>query len=530
MSNIPATFIGKVKTIYKKKGYLDRYGGSVIIAGILLFITWLILSYFVVMHQIKPIKADWVNRRCNPNVMPFAGIINGPPGQSKFSFTGQNFTNCVSIVLKQILGDILKPIYAIEHLITDAINELHKIIQDIRRAFQSIRISIENMVKRILNRLLNTVTPMVFLMAKMKDIMEKTGGILTQVLMMMLGLWYTVKASIGAFIELLIFVIIILVVMIAVFWIDPFSWFLALIATAIFLFLAIMCAIIIYWMNKILDLTGQPADPTTSCFDKDTQINTCEGIKFIHELIPGEILADGSVVTAVFKLSRENEDMYNYENVIVSGSHQIITPLEKCLSVSSHPNSRHISDYNKPYLYCLSTSSKVININGITFSDWDEVDNNDWVNIQERAAAYLPDISRKEHIHTHLESGFDGCTDVLLLDGTKKYMKNINIGDYLENGEKVLGIVKILGDDVVIKRYNIKGKCIVCSTNVPFVNDNLGNMTTKKLRGERVFLEDQLYHIITDTKFLTIKGVKFHDYNGVIEKIMEGPQFLFPTF
>jgi len=50
------------------------------------------------------------------------------------------------------------------------------------------------------------------------------------------------------------------------------------------------------------------------------------------------------------------------------------------------------------------------------------------------------------------------------------------------------------------------------------------------LRGERVFLEDQLYHIITDTKFLTIKGVKFHDYNGVIEKIMEGPQFLFPTF
>jgi len=70
----------------------------------------------------------------------------------------------------------------------------------------------------------------------------------------------------------------------------------------------------------------------------------------------------------------------------------------------------------------------------------------------------------------------------------------------------------------------------VCSTNVPFVNDNLGNMTTKKLRGERVFLEDQLYHIITDTKFLTIKGIKFHDYNGVIEKIMEGPQFLFPTF
>ena len=102
MSNIPETFIGKVKTIYKKNGYLDKYGGSVIITGLLLFITWLILSYHIVMRKVAPIKADWVNQRCSPSVMPFAGLINGPPGQSKFAYAGQNFTNCVSNILKQI--------------------------------------------------------------------------------------------------------------------------------------------------------------------------------------------------------------------------------------------------------------------------------------------------------------------------------------------------------------------------------------------------------------------------------------------
>ena len=135
MNNIPETFTDYFDKLYNKNGYLDKYGGSVSIAGLLLFITWLILSYFVVMRKVAPIKADWVNQRCSPSVMPFAGLINGPPGQSKFAYAGQNFTNCVSNILKQILGDVMKPVYAVEHLITDAINELHKVIQAIRILF-----------------------------------------------------------------------------------------------------------------------------------------------------------------------------------------------------------------------------------------------------------------------------------------------------------------------------------------------------------------------------------------------------------
>ena len=224
MSNIPETFIGKVKTIYKKNGYLDKYGGSVIITGLLLFITWLILSYHIVMRKVAPIKADWVNQRCSPSVMPFAGLINGPPGQSKFAYAGQNFTNCVSNILKQILGDVMKPVYAVEHLITEAIVELHKAIQDIRLLFDRIRTAAQNMIERILNRILNSVTPVMLVTQKMKDLMLKTGGVLTETLMMLLGLWYTMKSALGAFIELCIAGIIILVAMIAVFWTDPFTW------------------------------------------------------------------------------------------------------------------------------------------------------------------------------------------------------------------------------------------------------------------------------------------------------------------
>ena len=530
MSNIPETFIGKVKTIYKKNGYLDKYGGSVIITGLLLFITWLILSYHIVMRKVAPIKADWVNQRCSPSVMPFAGLINGPPGQSKFAYAGQNFTNCVSNILKQILGDVMKPVYAVEHLITEAIVELHKAIQDIRLLFDRIRTAAQNMIERILNRILNSVTPVMLVTQKMKDLMLKTGGVLTETLMMLLGLWYTMKSALGAFIELCIAGIIILVAMIAVFWTDPFTWWMAIIATIIFVFLAVMVAIMVYWINYILGLTQPNSVPPSSCFDENTPIMTHKGLKPIKEIVPGEILADGAKITAVFKMTSEGEDIYEYEKVIVSGSHKIMTPCGKCVSVSSHPQSRLLSGYTKPYLYCLSTTTKTITVNGVVFSDWDEVDNHDWHNIQNRAEEYLSSTPERKEIHTCLESGFGGETEVLLRDGSRKYIKEISVGDYLKNGEKVLGIVRILADDVVVKKYNIKGNWFICSTNVPFVNDNLGNMTTKKMEGKRVFLEGELYHIITDTKFLTINNVQFHDYNAVIEKIMEGPKLLFPSF
>ena len=43
MSNIPKTFTEKIKNIYKKSGYLDNYGGSLIITVVVLFIFWLII-------------------------------------------------------------------------------------------------------------------------------------------------------------------------------------------------------------------------------------------------------------------------------------------------------------------------------------------------------------------------------------------------------------------------------------------------------------------------------------------------------
>ena len=60
MDKIPKTFESYINKITQKVTYLDKYGGSVLATGLILFSFFLIFSYFYVMNKLKPIKKDWV--------------------------------------------------------------------------------------------------------------------------------------------------------------------------------------------------------------------------------------------------------------------------------------------------------------------------------------------------------------------------------------------------------------------------------------------------------------------------------------
>ncbi len=122
-----------LKNIYNNKGYLDKYGGSLFITVFALFIFFLMYAYFYVMNNMKPIKADWTNQRCNPTVIPFAGLINKDPNMTAFEYTGKNFSGCVNNILLHIANDFLKPFYYIITLLHNMVNELTSTIQNIRK-------------------------------------------------------------------------------------------------------------------------------------------------------------------------------------------------------------------------------------------------------------------------------------------------------------------------------------------------------------------------------------------------------------
>ena len=93
--------VNKLEDLYGNLTYFDQYGTSVIIFLLLTLIVFLVHSYCFVMINAQPIKDDWVNQRCYPSNIPFAGLINKPDDKTASQFTKENFF--FSINLKSIL-------------------------------------------------------------------------------------------------------------------------------------------------------------------------------------------------------------------------------------------------------------------------------------------------------------------------------------------------------------------------------------------------------------------------------------------
>ena len=73
---------------------INYYGWVVNSISIL---AWSLLILWLCAQIVRRLRLDWVNRRCSPAVMPFAGIINAPPGMfQNLLLRVRNFTNCIS--------------------------------------------------------------------------------------------------------------------------------------------------------------------------------------------------------------------------------------------------------------------------------------------------------------------------------------------------------------------------------------------------------------------------------------------------
>ena len=529
MDNIPNTFKDNIKKIYDKSGYLDKYGGSVISCILLLLAFSLVFTYLYILNQIKPIKSDWVNQRCHPSVVPFAGFINAPPGKSKIQFAADNFASCSTDVLGTIIGYFLKPIYFTTSIITKLFGELASSINAVRGIIAHLRNQIDDIVKHILLRLLSTTIPIQKMIAKLSAVLGKIQGIMMTTLLTAMGSYMALRSFIGAFLELVIVALVIASAAIASLWILPFTWPAAAAGTAFFLIISIPVAIIAGWMTHILNISsqsvpGKPGHP--SCFDENTLIKTLQGNKKISEIKIGDKINNNTVVTGTFKLSYTGQDVYKLNDVIVTGSHKIFYN-NKLIYVKHHPNVQKIS-YNKEFVYCINTSNKRIKINNLIFADWDEITDEDIAFLKN--INLLPKNKTINDIHKYLDGGFEENTLIELEDGRSKKIKNIDVNEQLKFGERVLGIVKIDAENLLhVKKYYHKKQEFIGGVNLQLYN-TLGETSTLYMQGEPIIKPKYLYNLITDAGIFSVNGIKFYDYNGCNEQILDAPKNLLKIF
>jgi hypothetical protein len=470
-----------INETYDKLSYFDLYGNSVIIFIFLTLFVFIVFSYCKVMQTKESIADDWVNQRCKPQNMLFAGLITRPEGTSAFQYTSDNFQYCVQDILTNITSYALQPFQYMIQSLTQVFEQFANSIQQIREVINKLRNNIRHFAEDILSRILNIMIPIQKIFIALMDTFQKIQGTMTAGLYTMLGSYYTLQALMGAILELIVKVLVSLVIIIVGLWILPFTWPAAASMTVVFLSIAIPLSIIIYFMTEVLHIKSS-AIPKLRCFDEHTLIPLQNGNKIhIKDVNVGDILTNGSYVTAKIKVTSANMKIFRLNNIVVSESH-LVKYKNKWIRVGEHPSAEQI-DYNKEFLYCLNTSNKIIELSGITFSDWDEIidDKLNGLNKENK------NIQNLENIHEFLDNGFEENIKIKL-HKNEKQISQIKIGDILENGSVVYGLVEV--DTRKLRKYTNK------------------------------ITPNKLYHLLTTDGSLKINSVDVKDYNNLIDKFI----------
>jgi hypothetical protein len=512
-----------ITKMYEKLNYFDQYGGSVILFIIITIILILIISYCLIMVNSQPIIDDWVNQRCKPNIIPFAGLITHPEGVSASDYTFQNFNYCIQNILSSITGTAVEPLTFVTNTLKAMADKIKNDIQSVRAMFDKVRTMFQQVSQEIMGRIINITIPLQQIVISFKDLLSKIQGVMTAGLFTVLGSYYTLKSLLGAIAQFIISILIALAVIIVVLWIIPFTWGAAIANTVIFIAIAIPMAIILAFMVDVLHVQTNLKIPRVKCFDKDTEINMNDGsIKKISEIKTGDVLIDNNEVTSCIKVESKGSEIYYLDGIIVSNSH-IIKYCGKWIPISKHPDAITFSCYNEPYLYCLNTSNKIIQIDEYTFTDWDEIYDSELNEIM--VNPILP-INKLNEIHSKLDSGFKGDTKIKLKQGELRDIKDINVGDILEHDEEVYGIVEINGKNILDQfEYNLGKNLIIEGTsNLLICDKKIQHFTTLTFDKNKTKIDkphDKLYHLLTSTDTFYIGNIKFYDYNAAIDLLLE---------
>ena len=279
---------------------------------------------------VENIKQNWPKYRCNPMIMPFAGMV-GPNGIN----AGDNFIYCVQNMQTNYMQYLLQPVnYSLNSMgslafsFTDSINS-------VRKFFDYLRSQITSIIGNVFGVFLNIIIEFQRNVINIKDLFGKLTGILAAFIYILNGSVMTMQSI----------------------WAGPPG---GLVRT----------------MSKI---------KIPRCFDPDTLIQTKNGLYTrMEDLKLGEILKDGSEVVAVMKISNLDKNkkpiqpFYKIKNgeknkdIYVSGTHLIYDPSKlEFIQVNKSSKSTKTNIF-KDYFCCLITSTHLITIGNHVFHDWED--------------------------------------------------------------------------------------------------------------------------------------------------------------
>jgi len=515
-----------VNKLYDNLSYFDLYFSSVLLFFVMTIFVVLVYVYCSAMRNSQQIKNNWSNEKCKPNVIPFAGLINKPADESVFEFTRKNFYECVTNVLSTNLQTSIKPfnINGIINSAKSAANGVDLSFNAVNMNFLNVSDIIGQQFAELKNKMANVMIPIQRIMYAVKDTFSRMEGVLVSGVYTSLSNSYLMKSMISEMVKFICSIFYSLIVIIAMMFVIPGTQGLAVAATAVTIALSTIFVSTNVSLGKMFHMKPGKMPKIPKCFDENTliEMKTVETslTKKIKDIQIGDVLKNGATVTAKLKLGTTNVNMYSLHGTIVSDCHQVWYNSE-WIQVTNHPDAIELDKYDKPFIYCLNTENKTIQIGDDIYLDWDEIYEKHLEKLIFNKISY---VNHKSDIHKYLDGGFYEKTPISLLDYSIKRIKDIKIGDVLLNGEIVYGIVEIKGDDLIqVNKYNLGHTSFKGGPNLNMVQHNKIcsiAFDTPNIHITQISNPTKLYHLLTDQRTFYVGAVKMCDYNSLIDNIL----------
>ena len=516
--------IEHINKLYDNMSYFDMYFSSVLLFIFLTLFVVLTNVYFSMLSNAETIKKNWAKERCKPNVIPFAGFINKPKDESIIEFTRKNFYKCVTDILSVNMKVSMQP-FNINGLIDSVKNgSLPKIdlsFNELNLSFMNLEETISKKIEELKNKIINVMIPIQKIMYTVKDIFARTQGVMVAGLYTSLGNSMLLKSMMSEMMNMIGSIFTSLVVIITMMFLIPGLQGLAAVAASVSIILSAVFIKTNKSLAKMFNITPGKMPRIPKCFDKDTPLTMNDGArKRIEEIQTGDVLENNILVTATMKLDSVGVTMYDLDGVIISESHRVFKD-DQWIFVKNHPSAKKMYNYAKPYIYCLNTSTKTIEINRHIFLDWDEIYDDHLETIISKGSPY---VKTKGDIHRYLDGGLYENTPIMMKDFSVNRIRDVKIGDVLLNGEKVYGLVKILGGDLIqVNKYNLghtsfKGGP---NLNIKWRGGTHSIAFDSTVNGiKQTSNPNKLYHLLTDKKTFYVGEIKMCDYNSLIDEIL----------
>ena len=238
----------------------------------------------------------------------------------------------------------------------------------------------------------------------------------------------------------------------------------------------------------------------------------------MQDLKIGMILEDGSRIISVQKF-KNIRPLYLYNNKIyVSGNCKAIENDVSVLVKNSMLSSE--TSCQPPFGYCVTTSTGVINIRGNVFIDYNESKNvfinktinsivlNFWNNKK--------DATKFSKGVLYLENGFAGNTKLHMQDGSVKVIKDLIIGDVLENDNAIIGKIEL--DPYNFLFFEFCG--VVISSNTKVFDNLFWKNIECVAHTEGVQKPEKMYNLVTEKSIIKCKNNYFLDYTEKKDYVM----------